>query len=373
MQLLAGSDTHLWSETFDRPFVDIFAIQDEVAAEVVRQLRITLLDDSLRTDHANPHAYALYLQARQIKHMQRDDETPKALALLQKALEISPDYIDALVLQYSIQDDGPQAEETLDRILTLDPDNPQIKSDMAWIRWAQHDDLAGAARLLEEAADTDPYDPIVLFGSAQFAARIGKIDLAVRLGEYIAARNPLFFWAQLNLAQGFLNAGRIEDAMRQFETAVSINENAGAVRWKYGLGRLVAGNPEAALAEFERESSEDPAYRLHGLALAYHDLGRHEESAAALRKLTELESKIPEPHGWPFGLARAHAWIGNTDEAFRHLEATAERNRGMLGGLATHPLFQRIQDDPRWLPFLSSIGQTPEQVAAFKFNVEPPE
>ncbi|MCZ6716729.1 MAG: hypothetical protein O6946_06660, partial [Gammaproteobacteria bacterium] len=77
--------------------------------------------------------------------------------------------------------------------------------------------------------------------------------------------------------------------------------------------------------------------------------------------------------GWPYGLARAHAWIGNADEAFRHLEATAEHTPGHLGGLATHPLFQKLHEDPRWLPFLSSIGQTPERVAAFKFNVEPPE
>lgn len=62
----AGSDTHLWSETFDRPFVDIFVIQDEVAAEVVRQLRITLLDGPPRATRVNPHAYAMYLQALQI-------------------------------------------------------------------------------------------------------------------------------------------------------------------------------------------------------------------------------------------------------------------------------------------------------------------
>ena len=371
----AGSDTHLWSETFDRPFVDIFAIQDEVAAEVVRQLRITLLDDSSRAARVNPHAYALFLQARQINHMQREDENPKAAALLKRALEISPDYIDALVLQYGIQDDGPQAEETLDKILTLDPDNPQIKSDMAWIRWVQHDDLAGAARLLEEAADTNPYDPIVLFGSARFAARIGKTDLAVRLGEYIAARDPLFFWAQLNLADDYFRAGRIEDALRQFETALSINENAGAVRWKYGLAMLMAGNPEDSLAEFERDG--DPLYRLHGRVLAYHDLGKDEESAAALRELTELERKLAESRkgdwDWPYGLARAHAWIGNSDEAFRHLEATAEYFPGHLSDIATNPLFQRIQDDPRWLAFLTSNGLAPEQLPAIKFNVEPPE
>ena len=369
----AASDTHLWSETFDRPFVDIFAIQDEVAAEVVRQLRITLLDDSSRVTEAIPQAYVLYLQARQINHMQREDENPKATALLKRALEISPDYIDAMVLQIGFVDE-PEAEELQLKILTLDPDNPQIKSWMATNRW-QERDFAGATRLLEEAADTDPYDSFVLFSSARLAAAIGRAGLAVRLGEYIAARDPLFFWAQLNLAQHYFKAGRIEDALRQFEIAVSINENAGAVRWKYGVAMLMAGNPEDALAEFEREGAS--LYRLHGRVLAYHDLGLEEDSAAALRELTELERKLAESRkrdwDWPYGLARAHAWIGNTHEAIRYLEATAEYFPGFLGDIANNPLFQRIQDDPRWLAFLSSNGLAPEQLAAIKFNVEPPE
>ncbi len=296
--------------------------------------------------------------------MQREDESPKAFALLKRALEISPDYVDAMILQTAFLDE-PEAEELQERILTLDPDNPQMKSWMATDLW-QERDYAGAARLLEEAADSDPYEPSVLFSSARLAAAIGKTGLAVSLGEYIAARDPLFFWAQLNLAQHYYKDGRIEDALRQFETALSINESAGAVRWKYGLARLMAGNPEDALAEFERE--ESPVYRLHGRVLAYHDLGKEEESAAALRELTKMEEEI-----WPYGLARAHAWIGNFDEAIRYLEATAERTPGHLSDIANNPLFQRIQDDPRWQTFLSSIGQTPEQLAAFKFNVEPPE
>jgi len=361
----AGSDTHLWSETFDRPFVDIFAIQDEVAAEVVKQLRLTLLDGASRATRVNPQAYALYLQAQQILTMQREDEYPKAMALLERALEISPNYVDALVLLAHHQDE-PEAGETLDRILTLDPDNPTVKSWMATDLWTQDSDLAGAARLLEEAADSDPYHPFVLFSSARLAAAIGKTGLAVRLGEYIAARDPLFFWAQLNLAGHYFKDGRIEDALRAFETAASINENAGAVRWKYGLAKLMAGNPEDSLAEFEKD--EDPVYRLHGRVLAYHDLGREEESAAVLRELTKMGEER-----WPYGLARAHAWIGNVDEAIRYMELTAERTPGFLADVANNPLFQRIQDDPRWQTFLSSIGQTPEQLAAFKFNVEPPE
>ncbi len=54
-------------------------------------------------------------------------------------------------------------------------------------------------------------------------------------------------------------------------------------------------------------------------------------------------------------------------------EAAAKQYVAQLGGAATNPLFRNLHGDPRWMPFLRSINQTPDQVAAFGFNVEPPE
>ena len=62
----ARSDTHLWSETYDRTLGDIFAIQDEIAGAVVDALKLTLLGDTPQVEQINPEAYALYLQARYV-------------------------------------------------------------------------------------------------------------------------------------------------------------------------------------------------------------------------------------------------------------------------------------------------------------------
>ena len=134
MQLIeARSDTHLWSETYDRPLDDIFAIQDDVAAKVVDQLRITLLGELPTTTPVNVLAYALYLQAQQLVKLQLVNEFPKAEGMLKRALEIDPTYVDALVelmLVYSspqIESDWKERDElevlileTRDSILVLD-------------------------------------------------------------------------------------------------------------------------------------------------------------------------------------------------------------------------------------------------------------
>jgi len=376
----ARSDTHLWSEVYDRTLDDIFEIQDEVAEEVVRKLQVTLLGESPKAQETNPLAYLQLLQARQILNLQQYEKLHHAEALLQQALELDPGYVDALVKLYFVQmeqrrqidpSDSDRREaltartdETVARILARDPDNPVIKASMALYR-PNELGWAGAARLIEEAVRAAPHDVIVLFFAAEFSAAVGKLDAAIRLGEYIAARDPLFFWTQLNLAGYYFDAGRSQDALERFEIARQLNPTAGAVRWKTGLAKLMLGDAEGALEEFASETG--PIYRLHGLALAYHDLGRQQESAASMEQLLPTETEV-----WPFGLARAYAWMGNADEAFYFLERAAEQRQRQIAGVATNPLLHKLHDDPRWLPFLRSVGQAPEQLAALKFDVEPP-
>src|SRR5207344_894619 len=62
----AATDTHLWSQTYDRTLDDVFAIQDEIAADVVRELKIHMLGAPPKARATDPEAYALFLQARQI-------------------------------------------------------------------------------------------------------------------------------------------------------------------------------------------------------------------------------------------------------------------------------------------------------------------
>src|SRR5215470_16129645 len=62
----ANEGYHLWSETYDRKLDDIFKIQDEIAGEVVKQLKVTLLGAAPTVRQTNPKAYALYLQAVQL-------------------------------------------------------------------------------------------------------------------------------------------------------------------------------------------------------------------------------------------------------------------------------------------------------------------
>ena len=71
----ARTDTHLWSETYDRTLEDIFSVQDEIAATVVAHLKIKLLGAAPKARETDPKAYALYLQARQLARQRNREES----------------------------------------------------------------------------------------------------------------------------------------------------------------------------------------------------------------------------------------------------------------------------------------------------------
>ena len=91
----AGTDTHLWSQTYDRKLDDIFAIQDEIAADVVKQLKVTLLGAAPKARTTDPEAYALYLQAAQLGRQSTAEAFQQSDALYRKVLAIDPRYAPA--------------------------------------------------------------------------------------------------------------------------------------------------------------------------------------------------------------------------------------------------------------------------------------
>ena len=89
---------HLWSETYDRELDNVFAIQDEIATNILQHLKATLLEGEETTviaARANPEAYELYLLAKQRMYERTGPTIESAADLLDRAIAIDPDYAPA--------------------------------------------------------------------------------------------------------------------------------------------------------------------------------------------------------------------------------------------------------------------------------------
>src|SRR6476646_10269802 len=130
----AAEGYHLWSETYDRKMDDIFKIQDEIAGEVVKELKVKLLGAAPKVRTTDPKAYALYLQARELGRQSNPEAFAKSDALYRQVLEIDPRYAPAwerLATNFankagmglvSSQEGFARAREAAEKALAIDPD-----------------------------------------------------------------------------------------------------------------------------------------------------------------------------------------------------------------------------------------------------------
>jgi adenylate cyclase len=163
---------HLWSETYDRTLEDIFAVQDDIAQSVVKELRVTLLGEAADANAAqkvtaqvaaavkgrasDPEAHRLYLQARHfVDRFTRDDAT-KGIGYLKQALDLDPAFAlawaqlgDAYANEAGygwvpVAEGFARAREAVARALALEPDLAEGHTQMGLIQM-QHDwDWRGA-------------------------------------------------------------------------------------------------------------------------------------------------------------------------------------------------------------------------------------
>ena len=119
-----------------------------------------------------------------------------------------------------------------------------------------------------------------------------------------------------------------------------------------GVLYLEQSQPQEALSEMKREP--DDGWRLFGLALAYHALGRNEEADAALAELIAKYKAV-----MAFQVAQVYAFRGQSDLAFQWLErAYAQRDAGMTF-LKGDPLLKSLKRDPRYAAFLAKMRLPP--------------
>ena len=133
-----------------------------------------------------------------------------------------------------------------------------------------------------------------------------------------------------------------------------------------GIALLLKGDGKGALEEIEQETSE--VWKMIGLPMAYHALGRKADSDAALAALIAKYEK-----DGPFNIAYVYAYRGDADKAFAWLDKAVEYGDRGLGEIVTENLFDKIHADPRWLPFLRKLGKAPEQLAKIEFKVTLPQ
>jgi len=376
-QLIDGrSDTHLWSQTYDRSFDDVFAIQDDIAARVVGELKLRLLGGRPVSARVDPRAYDLYLQAIHILNQVDDATTKQAEALLVEALDIEPNYVEAIGqlvrVYYHLSNADPatrhaylaQSNTLIERLVRIAPGSQETQTWLGWRDLHERDDLPAAARHLELAIAADPTDLKSLRVAAQLYDALGRYDESIAIGRYVIERDPACGVCVSALAWSYRDSGRHREAANVLESILAWRQLDLHLAWSIGVAWLVAGEPAKALQYFEpiRQDAAEVGY-----LMALHDLGHMQEFEREFSALRDARGQRELE-----GIARVYAWIGDADHAFEYLELAAVDDPRVPGIIDTD-LYAKIKSDPRWRELRARYGVVDKPQVGVAFNPPLPE
>jgi TolB-like protein/Flp pilus assembly protein TadD len=372
VQLVKVADGyHLWSETYDRTLEDIFAVQDDIAHSVVKELRTTLLGEAadataqvaaaMKGRADNPEAHRLYLQGRFFLERVTEADVARAVEYLDKATALDPEFAlgwaglaRACHLQAAwgwapFAAGFARAREAAQRALALSPDLAEAHVCLGLVFERGDWDLQAADAEFRRAFELAPGNVDVLKARAGLAGILGRHDEAIELLQNAAALDPLGTSTLRALGGNYSSVDRFDEAEAALRAALDLNPKAGVVHSALSHLRLKQGRPEEALAEASLEPH--PVLRLADTAMARHALGQAAESDAALSELIADHAEIAA-----YDIAQVCAVRGEVDRAFHWLErGYAQRDSGMPL-VANDRLLEPLHGDPRWDPLLRKVG-----------------
>jgi len=362
----ADDGNNLWSESFDRELKDIFAVEDDIAKAVTSALQLKLLASRsaatlTSSGNTNPEAYEAFLHARYFAHMQDEESERKALQYANKAIESDPNYAPAYALRASIELESggmtwtdlseatKKTRHDTEKAIALDPnlaDGYRVLSMIqAWVEL----NCPEAEASLKRASDLAPRDPDNLGRSAWLAMCLGHPQEAAELWKQELSLDPLRPDEYLYLAQSLRDLGRYEEAHAALAKALDINPNQSSMIHEVGGETYLAqGRPQEALAEIEKEPPG--LFRDLGAALAYHALGRRQESDTALDRMISQHSS-----DGAYQIAQVYGYRGEADQAFTWLNRAYKQSDPGLMWVKTDLKFKTLHNDSRYAQLLKSL------------------
>lgn len=312
-QLINAADGfHLWSETYDRQLTDIFAIQDDIATEVARALRVRLLGDAVpavpRPPTGNLEAYTAYLRGKQALRIASYEAYERADAAFREALALDPDFAAAhaalaetwrLRAFWGVVPWSEGVEEVrrgVARSLALDPEQP--------LGWA----LDGVLKFHDREAEPS------------HAARLAAAERSYRRALALEPGQPL---ASEELARLLRQRGRNDEALGVLMAALERDPLSGQAHWRIGQHYQGLGELAPAAARFQAAIElvpEDPLVA-SSLARVRYAQGQIGEAIVQTARMVPLD---PRDHEGPLLIVQLYLELGMTDAALPWLEA-AER------------------------------------------------
>ena len=367
--LISGTDgSVLWTAKYDKQFADVFAVQDEIARNVAKELRATLAGGAatlVRNETADPLAHSLYLQGLYLWNRRTGPAIRSAVGLFEQAVKRDPNYGRAhagialayIVLPYyddansdSLAAIGAAAAA---RALAIDSTLAEAWAASAFAS-AYHWKNADAERDFARAIGLDSTFATAHFWHGLLMSHIGRLADARREVARARELEP----ASLVIMSGGANVemgprGNIAEGIRIVRAALALDSTFAVGRSAFGAVLIAAGQNDEAIATLRAmpaSSGLRTSQVRSTLALAYVRAGRAADARRVIAELRDRDRNLP-----PTGLLAAVLFeLGDRAQAITVLRSAVERHDPWMLNYGASTLFSGLRSDPEARKILES-------------------
>ncbi|HET6768739.1 MAG TPA: adenylate/guanylate cyclase domain-containing protein [Chitinophagaceae bacterium] len=379
VQLINGkTDQHLWAETYDREFKDVFSIQSDIAQQIAAALKVKI-DPSVKEriekkPTENTEAYNLYLLAVDPNEYPFDPNNPfkKNISLLETAIKLDSTFADAyaeLALYWlylgshlgslSSEEVLKNAEPLLQKALKLNPNLASAHSYLAnmhlWYKW----DFETVQNEYQKVLQLSPSNPELAGLFLDFLLAMGRPGEALNITTTAFAKDSSSPYNRMGLGLAYFYNNKSEEALQTLKPAASLFENDEWFLINYIKINLYSGEYKNAILSFEKYKtllgSNLYPIVLGYAAVAYYKTGQIDSTEKFLNEIKARSEKSPV--GSPsYFIAAVYTTMEKNDEAIKWLQKAYTDREVEMYWLKVEPLFSSLHNDPRFKELLKKIG-----------------
>jgi TolB-like protein/Tfp pilus assembly protein PilF/predicted Ser/Thr protein kinase len=363
---------HIWSEIYDRKLDRIFAIQNDIAENIVNALRQTLTpaekERLQKKTTENLEAYNLYLQGRHFWEQRTKEGMRKSIERYQQALELDPKYAlswsgiaDCYIagggkyLDLAAKEAYPKAKAAASKALEIDDTLAQAHTSLAGLLTSFYWDWERAEDEFRRAIELNPNYSTAHIWYAEHLWTIGHHEDSMKQAHLALELDPLSLMTRTVLGLTYHFAGQYDQALKQYQRALDIDPDFHEAHYWMGHTYAQKGKFSEAINQFKiavRLSGGNPGDKA-ALGYAYALAGQKKEAEGILGALESLSNN---KYVSPVDLATICAGLDNKARAIGWLEKAYEERAERFVYFKVNPVFNPLREEPRFKDLMNRMN-----------------
>lgn len=355
----ANEESHIWADSYNRNWNDIFAVQSEVAQTIAAELHAVITPEERqimeRTPTKDLEAYDAFLKGQFYYEMSGDNRSERAIFWFKESIRLDSSfvlpwsYLSMCYWRQSPTAASPEfmaAKRASERALELDPTSATAIVNMGEILDNEYN-FKGAEEKINLALKMDPENPYVLRNAGRFFTKLGRTDEGISFCNRALQLDPLNRTAINYSILSLFYAGKYDDALTLMNKSIEL----GYPRQTYVYYMILLEEGKTDILFNESVSPEEENVYNIALAAANFKLGRKDIAEKMCTRIIGQNN-----NDIAYWIAFAYAYGDEPEQVYKWLERSFDAREKEFTYAGVNPAFKKYRNSPRVKKLLLEMG-----------------